>query len=208
LTAGDLALRRPLVFEQKEQNMTEKTEFVTNGIAEPDNGDFAYKVTRRKVTVNRYAEFETNSILESETKPGNLTYKVIRREVTITRYRGSARDVTVPDGIDGDPVIAIGERAFAQKRLTGITIPDGVTAIGDYAFYNNKLTSVAIPHSVATIGEDAFSGNQLASVAIGNGAFQKNELTSATIPDGVTAIGDKAFFGNRLTGVIVLLLVK
>ena len=68
------------------------------------------------------------------------------------------------------------------RRLTSITIPDGVTSIGTYAFYNCwSLTSIEIPDSVTSIGSFAFSGC--------------SGLMNITIPDSVTSIGSYAFYG-------------
>jgi hypothetical protein len=103
---------------------------------------------------------------------------------TIEYYSGSETALVIPSLIDGRPVTSIGKKAFYNKGLTSVTIPDSVTTIGDSAFYGNKLTSVVIPDSVTTIGDSAFYGNQLMSVVI---------------PDSVTTIGIRAFDNNRST---------
>ena len=89
-------------------------------------------------------------------------------------YAGTSKNVTIPAQINGKPVTTIGESAFFQKQLTGVTIPSGVTTIGDHAFRENQLTSVSIPDSVTTIGKVAFYKNQLTGVV--------------TIPSGITTI--------------------
>jgi len=131
--------------------------------------------------------------------------------ITITGRRGRARDIVIPEQINGAPVVAIGYRAFYRDRLTSVTIPNGVTYIARRAFYRNQLTSVTIPNGVTYIGERAFSQNQLVSVTIpnsvtriGNRAFYGgNRLTSVTIPNRATYIGERAFYGNRLSAVTV-----
>jgi hypothetical protein len=128
--------------------------------------------------------------------------------VTIGDYSGTSTDVVIPAEINGKPVTTIKEKAFINKNLTGVTIPNGVTTIGDRAFQSNQLTSVDIPDSVTTIGDYAFMVNQLTSVDIPNsvstlgmGAFYDNKLISVDIPDSVTTIGDYAFMVNRLTSI-------
>ena len=44
-----------------------------------------------------------------------------------------------------------------NKKLTSITIPDGVTEIGGFAFrFCTELTSVVISDGVTSIGSEAF----------------------------------------------------
>ena len=134
-----------------------------------------------------------------------------RERGTITGYSEKGpKDVKIPEKIKGTPVTAIGERAFFNKNLTSVTIPDSVTSIGETAFYANQLTSVTIGNSVTKIEQSAFEENQLASVTIPDSvtkisyhAFASNQLTSVTIPDSVTEIGQGAFYSNQLTSVTI-----
>jgi hypothetical protein len=86
---------------------------------------------------------------------------------TVTGYTGNAQHVTIPARIGGRPVTAIGNDAFDEKGLTGVTIPDGVTAIGEWAFHNNQLTGITIPRSVTTVGDYAFYKNPITGITIG-----------------------------------------
>jgi hypothetical protein len=115
------------------------------------------------------------------------------KTLTISRYKGSAKNIIIPEKLYGLPVTVIGGRAFYQKGLTGVIIPEGVATIGGSTFNDNQLTSVTIPNSVITIEASAFQGNQ---------------LTSVTIPDSVTTIGDGAFSDNRLTSITIAKDVK
>lgn len=88
------------------------------------------------------------------------------------------------------------------KKLTELTIPNGVTSIGNYAFACcDSLTSVTIPGSVTSIGSSVFADCSLRSVtiqegvtSIGDWAFADCYLTSITIPNSVTSIGSSAFY--------------
>ena len=104
-------------------------------------------------------------------------------------------------------------------------IPGSVTSIGDYAFGDARLTGVTIPGSVTNIGVDAFAGcATLAAIAVDpNNSFYCDvdgvlfNLSQTTlvqyppglagsyrIPDGVTRIGGYAFFDcGALTGVTI-----
>jgi len=147
---------------------------------------------------------------------------------TIIKYDGKDNKVVIPAKIGNEQVTAIGDSAFKNMGLTGVTISNSVTYIGsgafsdnklssviignnvnhigDAAFQNNKLTGVIFGNSVNHIGDAAFQNNELISVIFGNSvnhigdaAFQNNELTGVTIPNSVTHIGDRAFSENKLT---------
>lgn len=54
-------------------------------------------------------------------------------------------------------VTSIGEYAFQDNKLVGVSIPDSVTWIGHGAFYHNPpLTSVIVEGDASTIADDAF----------------------------------------------------
>jgi hypothetical protein len=66
---------------------------------------------------------------EGTTEPisvGDFRIEISGGEVTITGYTGSAYEVTIPGQIGGLPVTAIGEKAFFENQLTGVTFPDSV----------------------------------------------------------------------------------
>ncbi|MFF2177242.1 InlB B-repeat-containing protein [Lysinibacillus sp. NPDC058147] len=107
--------------------------------------------------------------------------------VAIVGYKGESKDIIIPDEIEGQPVIEIGDKAFKGVILTGVVIPSSVTKIGISAFEFNKLTSVKIPPNVTTIGSSAFYSNYLKSIEL---------------PSSVKTIGHSAFHLNRLDYVI------
>lgn len=78
--------------------------------------------------------------------------------ITITGYTGPGGDVSIPDTINGWPVIGIGYEAFySSTKLTGISIPNSVTSIEARAFYSaTSLTNVTIGSGVTYIGGSAF----------------------------------------------------
>jgi serine/threonine protein kinase len=129
--------------------------------------------------------------------------------ITVTGYSGR-KQVVIPAAKRGVSVTAIDIEAFANKKITSVTIPNSITSIGVSAFEDNSLTSVNIPGSVKNIGDRAFALNGLTGVdisygvtAIGERAFAGNNLYSVTIPDSVTSIGDYAFYGNPLFSVVI-----
>lgn len=87
----------------------------------------------------------------------------------IIDYIGIAKDVIIPEKINGKVVTKIGFKAFESKGLTSVIIPSSVMNIDGYAFQNNELTSAIIPENVRNIGNYAFENNQLTSVLIPKG---------------------------------------
>ena len=123
---------------------------------------------------------------------------------------------TVTDNSGTYTVKKIGQKAFRDRDITSVTIPNSVVFIGNEAFKScsnltgivfesgsqlltiddnafrdcSNLTSVTIPNSVETIGQYSFSGC--------------SNLTSVTIPDLVETIGQNSFAGCfRLTSLTI-----
>ena len=102
-----------------------------------------------------------------------------KETVAITDYDASCgSDVIIPKTINDYNVTKIETKAFDDKQLTSVVIPDSVTLIRDYAFRNNQLTSVIIENGVKIINYEAFADNN---------------LTAVTIPDSVTDLSCYAF---------------
>ena len=89
----------------------------------------------------------------------------------------------IPSSLNGHPVKAIGDGAFAgNTKMIGASIPDSVTSIGAGAFSGcSNLGSVSIRQGMLSIGERAFENCV--------------DLVDATIPDSVTTLGNYAFSG-------------
>lgn len=66
--------------------------------------------------------------------------------IIITDYVGESQHVVVPDMIDGIPVTALGEKAFYEKSVTTVVVPDGIGTIGEACFSGcNDLVSLRLP---------------------------------------------------------------
>ena len=91
-------------------------------------------VTTDTVTVNMIKEL----------KFGDFTYEIAEDGIVIVAYTGSAADVVVPETIDGQPVVKIGDSAFeGNATLKSIDLPDTITVIGKAAFKNcTSLTTM------------------------------------------------------------------
>ena len=142
----------------------------------------------------------------------DFQYRLINNDtaVEITGYTGKGGSIAIPAQIGGRPVTALASRAFVQKDITAVAIPDSVTIIGSWAFRDNELSSVTIPPGLTSLEYGVFAYNQLISASIPNSvkvigasAFYMNKLASLTIPDSVTSIGSNAFASNNLTSLSI-----
>ncbi|MCT4507784.1 MAG: leucine-rich repeat domain-containing protein [Tepidibacter sp.] len=119
----------------------------------------------------------------------------------------------------GKIITDIASKAFENKGLTSVTIPDGLTGfiINTGAFEKNQLNKVSIPDGVSEIDAYAFNKNSLKYVdfpgtlkKIGNSAFAENNLVSATFSEDIEniALDRFSFYKNQLTSVTILKDVK
>jgi len=118
-------------------------------------------------------------------------------------------DLVIPARLYGANVTIIGERAFREKGLTSVVIPNTVVEISSGAFQNNALTSVTLSNRIVIIGHSAFRNNRITNISfpasirrIRDSAFQENQITSVTFPNGIEYVS-WAFNGNPLAEVII-----
>ncbi|MES2657604.1 MAG: leucine-rich repeat protein [Verrucomicrobiota bacterium] len=115
---------------------------------------------------------------------GNFTYTEDATSVTITDYAEDAPGaVGIPATINGKPVVAIGERAFARCDITTVSMPDSIVTVGASAFADSAATSVTFSPNVTVLGEKVF--------------YRCRELQEVSLPPGVTTIPSATFNGCR-----------
>lgn len=90
---------------------------------------------------------------ENTSTYGELKYTLTSDRAIITSCEKSAVSVTIPEEIEGKPVLQIAENAFySRTELTDVTIPDTVRALGSRAFYGcSKLNHVQLPKYLLTM---------------------------------------------------------
>ncbi|MBQ3270306.1 MAG: leucine-rich repeat domain-containing protein [Clostridia bacterium] len=132
---------------------------------------------------------------------GDYDYTVNGDTATIVLYHGEGKDVEIPAEIDGYPVTGVGDKAFRDKKLNSLSVPDGVLTIGKQAFEYCLLPGgLRLPENV-TISEDAFSYAKLpAALAIPAGAtVEKGAFAYVKTLEQVT-IGPEATIKGRAFG--------
>lgn len=140
---------------------------------------------------------------EQANPASDFTYTVENGEVTITDYTGTREHVLIPSEIGGQPVTALADKAFYEKHVTTVVVPDSVKTLGEACFSgDNYMVSLTLPEDLAVLPPIALESCYSLLVfelpkglkTIGTGAFQSIfYLTHLTIPAGVTDIEQMNF---------------
>lgn len=135
----------------------------------------------------------------------DFAYTADGGEVTITDYIGTSEHVLIPPAIDGLPVTALADKAFYEKHVTTVVVPDSVTEIGDLCFSgDNYLVSLTLPDELAELPYAALEScfrlmdfdlpKELKKIS--GSALQYNYyLTHLTLPSSLTEIEQLNFIG-------------
>ncbi len=106
--------------------------------------------------------------------------------VVITKYTADEERVTVPEFIDGKPVIGIAKGAFINKSMSTLVLSKNILYVEDGAFDNcADMETVYFSDGIYSINNEAFSSETYASL--------KNLYVNATIAPRFSNTGDGAF---------------
>lgn len=135
----------------------------------------------------------------------DFAYTAADGEVTITEYIGTSEHVLIPPAIDGLPVTALGHRAFYEKTVTTVVVPDSVTEIGAACFSgDNYLVSLKLPDGLKRLPPASLEScmrlydfdlpQNLEKIY--SSVFEFNYyLTHLTLPSSLTEIEQQNFIG-------------
>lgn len=134
---------------------------------------------------------------------------------------------TLVGALDLTGCSSVGQYAFYNTGLTGVTIPSTLTSIGEHAFGSMGFLAtvsaaapiglrafvgsgsdmaVTLTTGVTSIGAYAFMDADIGSFTfvdngvtfIASGAFKNSTIETATLPEGLTEISTEAFYGSSL----------
>lgn len=113
--------------------------------------------------------------------------------IIITMYKGNAKNLVIPETIQGLPVEVI-DGFSVNKNIKSVVIPSSVKVIGESAFSScESLENVTLPEELFYIGKEAFSDCVSLKMVtlpeklfvIDMDAFSGTGLTSVTLPKGL-----------------------
>lgn len=122
--------------------------------------------------------------------------------IELTKYKGNAKDLVIPETIQGMPVEVIDEIfAYGNNKIKSVVIPSSVKVIEPKAFIDcESLEKVTLPEGLLCIGGSAFCRTGLTSVTLPEGllclgpyAFSETALTSITFPKSLEYLAEWAF---------------
>lgn len=100
----------------------------------------------------------------------------------IGKRSGESRHMMLPADVNGRPVFGVGERAFADREIEGVSFPDTLLVIEEGAFQNTGISSLELPESLMVVEA---------------GAFENCSLQRIMLPGQPMLIGERAFAGNK-----------
>ncbi len=160
---------------------------------------------RPSAPVDHASEFEAAFALAAEAREGDLQYTVGTDGITITKYTGSGESVKIPGTLNGTPIIAIADGAFAdQAALKILVLPDSLGRLGKGML--TGCSSLAVLH-VPFLGETPTSTQYLgyffgSETHLDHARDVVASLKLLSVGSGLSAIPDFALFDcNELLSV-------
>lgn len=162
-------------------------------------------------------DFEYSEYEPTESEDGFYYRKIEGGGVEIVEYRDidTVVSLTIPDELDGEPVIAIeylDDGHNMDLNMTEIYLPESCTIIGSSAFNcMENLENVHLSSKTEYIGPYAFAEcKSLKTIElpdtityIGPRAFEKSGLEEVVIPKGLTLLEEEVFNSTNLKSVVI-----
>lgn len=147
---------------------------------------------------------EVDSVWKRKEKNAALC-GLVGKGLRITAYNGFETDsVIIPNEIDGQPVISIGEKAFMNTTVSKIILPKSLKAILGEAFRGcSNLKHIDLPNTIEYLGSYCFANSGIEDLVLpprltkvpNDCCCQCEQLKVVSFGAGITTIGYAAFQG-------------
>lgn len=195
--------------EEQNSNIDNSINEQTQNNQESNNAN-----TNKVTTIDDTQNITVESLRKAKETPSNdFEYEKVDGGISITRYSGQDKMVNVPDSIDGNSVVSIGDYAFANNEvLQAVKISDSVKVIEEQAFGNcTNLKILLCGSALETIEKYAFNHcSSLSTVELNDGLINMNRLcfgstafTEIVIPSSVETM-DYPFYADAGEKIVVI----
>jgi hypothetical protein len=123
----------------------------------------------------------------------------------IEDYYWDDEDVVIPETIDWETVIQIGDRAFFEKNIKSVKLPATLKFIWKEAFKLNQIEDIELPDWIIKIDDWAFEFNNIKKVILPDSlfviwrwSFSSNKIETLKLSKNLTFIPAWAFWGNKI----------
>lgn len=166
----------------KETKLDKEGDFYSyNNIRERD-GEFTYnyvvkttegvKILKRKINVFSETSLDCFKFSESNYTNGYQIDEYYNYEQNDQTKKACPKKVYIPDKYNNKNITKIEYRAFYDKGITSVRLPNALVYIGYKSFTDNFIESVVLPNSVKGIGDLSFYLNNITYVEYnGNNKF-------------------------------------
>lgn len=160
--AGQSESDSPLVDSWGNDNMPSKWEGINTCIHYNFQANKTYVLTVSGYKPKGYLYAKEDPNFKEKVWSGRFCYNLVFNKALLvgTNFAGSETQITIPDKLDGYPVIGIQEAAFENMpEVIKVTIPSSITYIDSSNFIDfPKLKQITIPEGVKKIYANSFDG--------------------------------------------------
>lgn len=159
------AKKEPEIIKEEDEN---KPGSITNNNSELflEDSNYFYEIlddNKKELSIYKYKDIKRNSdifkiTIPSSKKLNNIEYKIT--EIGYKAFYNKQIDILeLPDTIE-----IINEYAFEKNNIVDIKLPSSLISIKDFAFNNNLIESIQLPESLKHIGKYSFSNNKISNI--------------------------------------------
>ncbi len=126
--------------------------------------DIADAIRAKNGSADTYTPSEMATAIEDLPTPTTVTKGLVFSDYDNDGYPTKAEFVGSWTAIPNQYLYNASTTSNVFKKITSLTVPNGVTGIGNDAFRNCPLTQVIMPHNAVKIGQQCFMSSKITSI--------------------------------------------